>query len=508
VIDGTPFLKLYARRRGGALQHQDPAAEQEKQLIRLVRHAENTRFGRDHSFAQIKTIGDFQARVPLRRYEDMWREYWHPAFPNLVDCTWPGIIPYFALSSGTTSGATKYIPCSREMNRANDRAALDVLVHHITNRPSSRVLGGQSFMLGGSTELTGLAPGIHAGDLSGIAAARVPFWARPYIYPPRELALIADWEKKIEVLSRGILNEDIRVIAGTPSWLLIFYDRLFALKPEHEPKLAAFFPNLELIIHGGVNFAPYRPQFEALLAVSHAETREVYPASEGFIAAADRGPGEGLRLIVDNGLFYEFVPLDELAAANPTRHSVTNIELDLDYAIVVTSCAGLWAYVMGDTVKFVEREVPRLLVTGRTSYTLSSFGEHLTGGEIEDAVSAAASAVGAQIADFAVGAIFPDDEGSRGGHLFLVEFSTPSPTIADAQRFVEILDAVLSRRNDDYRAHRSGGFGLNPPQLRALPRGTFEAWMKSRGQLGGQHKVPRVIANPDLFAALRNFTGS
>ena len=221
MIDGTPFLKLYARRRGAALQRRDHAAEQEKQLARLVRQGENTRFGRDHGFAKIKTIADFRARVPLRSYEDMWREYWQPAFPSLVDCTWPGAMPYFALSSGTTIGTTKYIPCSREMNRANDRAALDLLAHHIINRPSSRVLGGKSFMLGGSTELTELAPGIHAGDLSGIAAARVPFWARSYIYPPRELALIADWEKKIEILSRGILDKDIRVIAGTPSWLLI-----------------------------------------------------------------------------------------------------------------------------------------------------------------------------------------------------------------------------------------------------------------------------------------------
>jgi len=508
VIDGTPFLKLYARRRGAALHREGAALEQEKQLLRLVRRAEDTRFGGDHAFANIRTIADFQTRVPLRRYEDMWRDYWQPTFPSLTSCTWPGTIPYFALSSGTTSGTTKYIPCSHEMNRANDRAALNVLVHHIANRPRSRVLGGKTFMLGGSTELTEVAPGIYAGDLSGIAAARVPFWARPYIYPPRELALIADWEKKIEALSRGILEQDIRVIAGTPSWLLIFFERLFALKPEREPRLSAFFPNLELIIHGGVNFAPYRPQFEALLVGSHAETREVYPASEGFIAAADRGPGEGLRLIVDNGLFYEFVPLGDLDAASPRRHTLANIELGLDYAVVVSSCAGLWAYVMGDTVTFVERELPRVLVTGRTSYYLSSFGEHLTGGEIEDAVSTAASAIGAQIADFAVGAVFPDDKTSRGGHLYLVEFSSPSPNPADAQRFLQIVDDVLSRRNDDYRAHRSGGFGLEPPQLRALPRGSFEAWMKSRGQLGGQHKVPRVIANADLFGALRHFTGS
>ena len=499
MIDGTPLLKLYARRRGAALTSENSVDTQQEELFKLLRRAANTRFGADHRFPQIRNVADFQARVNLRRYEDMWRDYWQPAFPKLVDCTWPGTIPYFALSSGTTSGTTKYIPCSHEMNRANSRGAKDMLVHHVRNRPASRILGGKNFMLGGSTDLTLLAPGIYAGDLSGIVAARLPRWARAFIYPPRELALIADWEKKIDALSRGILNEDIRSIAGTPSWLLIFFEKLFALKPEREPKLRAFFPNLELIAHGGVNFAPYRPQFEALLEGSHAETREVYAASEGFIAAADRGPGEGMRLVADNGLFFEFVPVEELTADNPTRHWAANFELGVDYAIAVSSCAGLFAYVLGDIVRFIDRKPPRLLVTGRTSYTLSSFGEHLTGDEIEDAVSTAAKAIGANIADFSVGAIFPDEEHSRGGHLYIVEFNGPAPDADAVKRFLDTLDTVLSRRNDDYRAHRSGGFGLDPPQLLSVSHGTFEAWMKSRGQLGGQHKVPRIIANAELF---------
>jgi hypothetical protein len=506
MIDGTPLLKLYARRRGAVLDRENTPAAQQKELLKLLSHAANTRFGRDHRFPGIANVADFQARVKLRRYEEMWRDYWEGAFPKLVDCTWPGAIPYFALSSGTTSGTTKYIPCSHEMNHANERAARDLLVHHVRNRPKTHVLGGKNFMLGGSTDLTELAPGIFAGDLSGIVAGRLPSWARGFVYPPRELALIADWEKKIEALSRGVLEEDIRNIAGTPSWMLIFFERLFALKPEREKKLHAFFPHLELITHGGVNFAPYRPQFEALLEGSHAETREVYAASEGFIAAADRGPGEGMRLVADNGLFFEFVPVEELNADNPTRHWAANFELGVDYAIAVTSCAGLFAYVVGDTVKFIDRKPPRLLVTGRTSYYLSSFGEHLTGDEIEEAVSAAANAIGASIADFSVGSIFPDDERSRGGHLYIVEFNGPAPNAAGAERFLAVIDDVLSRRNDDYRAHRSGGFGLEPPRLLPVKRGTFEAWMKSRGQLGGQHKVPRVIANAELFKTLRSFT--
>ena len=505
MIDGTPFLKIYARKRGRELDHENTPAAQEQQLMKLLHRAADTRFGKDHSFGKIRSIADYRARVPLRRYEDMWRDYWQPGFPRLIDCTWPGTIPYFALSSGTTSGTTKYIPVSNEMNKSNSRGAKDMLVHHVRNRPRTKLLGGKNFMLGGSTDLSELAPGIYAGDLSGIVAARLPVWARAYVYPPRELALIADWEKKIDTLAHGILKEDIRSIAGTPSWVLLFFERLFALKPERDRGLRAFFPNLELVTHGGVNFAPYRPQFEALLQGTHSETREVYAASEGFIASADRGPREGMRVAADHDNFFEFVPVSELMSANPTRHWVGNIELGIDYAVVVTSCAGLFAYVLGDTVKFVDRNPPRLLVTGRTSYSLSSFGEHLTGDEIEDAVSAAAKAIGATIADFSVGSVFPDAARSRGNHLYVVEFTAPPPDAAGMQRFLDEIDSILSRRNDDYRAHRSGGFGLDPPQLKPVPRGTFEAWMKSRGQLGGQHKVPRVIANPELFNSLRGF---
>jgi hypothetical protein len=505
MIDGTPFFKLYARQRQRALQMQNAPAEQTRQLLSLTARAAHTRFGRDHDFARIASVADFQARVPLRRYENMWNDYWKPVFPKLIDCSWPGVISYFALSSGTTSGTTKYIPCSDEMNRTNTRAALDVLVHHVTMHPNSRVLGGKTFMLGGSTDLTELAPGIYSGDLSGIAAMHTPVWAKPRVFPPRDLALIADWEQKIDVLSRAIIGQDIRTVAGTPSWVLLFFERLFAAHPERERKLKAFFPNLELVIHGGVNFTPYRSSYASLMEGGHAETREVYPASEGFFASADRGLGEGMRVMADNGLFLEFVPVAELGAANPTRHWLANVETGVEYALAVSSCAGLWSYIVGDTVKFVSRDPPRLLVTGRTSYYLSAFGEHLTGSEVEDSVSDAAAAIGARISDFSVGAIYPDGGRSRGGHLFVVEFGDGTPSSGDTARFLAALDEGLSQRNDDYRGHRAGGFGLDPPRLLAVSRGTFEAWMKARGQLGGQHKVPRIVADETLFASLRSF---
>jgi hypothetical protein len=506
-FDATPLLRCYARHRLAQLARQDAVAEQQRQLLHLVHQARDTRFGRDHGFAEVRSVCDFQDRVGLRRYDEMWASYWQPGFPRLGGCTWPGTIPFFALSSGTTSGTTKYIPCSTAMNRANAWAAIDILVHHLANRPASRVLGGKSFMLGGSTDLVELAPGIRSGDLSGIAASQVPWWARRYSFPPPELALIADWEAKVERLVCTCQREDIRAISGTPSWLAIFFERLLAQNPGRSAGLRAVFPNLELLVHGGVSFAPYRHRFAELLRGCPAEQREVYPASEGFFAIADRGPGEGMRLIVDNGLFYEFVPPEELSRSEPRRCWLADVQTGIDYALVVSSCAGLWSYVVGDVVRFIDLHPPRLLVTGRVSYFLSAFGEHLTGNEIEMAICQAADAIHADVAEFAVGAMFPDASDSRGGHTYVVEFDPPPPDPEHIKVFAQVLDESLCNANDDYRAHRSGGFGLRPPELIPVCRGTFAAWMKQRGQLGGQHKVPRIISDDALFGELRRFAG-
>ena len=502
MIDATVLLRAYARFRLDRLGKQDAARTQERLLLSLVRAARGTVFGAAHGFAKINSVADFQARVPLRRHEDFWTEYWKDAFPVLVDRTWPGTIPYFAVTSGTTTGLTKYIPCTRTMIRTNSRAAADLLVHHIKNRPQSRVLAGKSFMLGGTTDLAAEAPGVRAGDISGIAAAAVPWWARSRYFPPPALAAISDWEEKTERVATLSLTRDIRAVAGTPSWLLLFFDRLAALRPSSAGRLSAVYPNLELLAHGGVNFAPYRSRFEALLEGSHAELREAYAASEGFIAVADRGDGEGLRLIVDNGLFFEFVPLAELDRPQPTRHWVADADIDVNYALVLSSCAGLWAYVLGDTVRLVERSPPRVLVTGRTSYSLSAFGEHLIGEEIEESVAEAAAAIGAQVTDYCVSARFPEAQGERGGHRFMIEFAE-TPSASRIEGFARALDLALAATNEDYRVHRAQGFGLDPPLVEAFEPGTFAAWMKSRDKLGGQNKVPRIIDDPELLDDLR-----
>ncbi|MBL8671676.1 MAG: GH3 auxin-responsive promoter family protein [Alphaproteobacteria bacterium] len=482
-----------------------PAARQERLLLRLVERAAATRFGRAHGFGRLRGVADFQRAVPLRRYEEFWREWWQPAFPVLRGATWPDAVPFLALSSGTTSGVTKHIPLTMEMLAANRRAGQDTLLFHFLARPESRVLGGRSFMLGGSTSLEVLAPGIRAGDLSGIAAATLPWWAAPLVFPGRDLALLSDWEEKLERMARASLDMDIRVLTGTPSWLLILLERVKALRQARGEDPARPYPGMQLLIHGGVSFAPYRQRFLDLLSVPAPDLREVYAASEGFIAVADRGSGEGMRLCLDHGVFFEFVPVAELGAAQPTRHWVATVETGIDYALVLSSCAGLWSYVIGDTVRLVDRDPPRLLVTGRTSYSLSAFGEHLIAEEAEGAVLAAAAAIGAAVDDWAMGASFPTASEPRGFHVVVAELAGGVPGPDVLARFADVLDRDLAARNADYAAHRAGGTGLLAPSLLAVPPGSFARWMKRRGKLGGQHKVPRLISDPALFADLLAF---
>lgn len=492
MLNGTPLVRLFAARRRRSLAAMDPAATQEAQLLALVRKAADTRFGRDHGFGTIRSVADFQRQVPLRRFEDIWRDYWQASFPRLENVSWPGLIPYFAQTSGTSSGTTKHIPVSREMLRSNNRAGFDHVAWHLQHRPRSQVFGGRNFMLGGSRALQREAPGVAVGDLTGIAMNELPRWVRPYVFPPPDVVLPKEWEAKIDRLAPASRQVDIRILAGTASWLLLFLDKLRQLDPDRRAGVVHHYPHLELISHGGVNFQPYRKQFEALLEGSRAELREVYPASEGFIASADRGIGEGLRMNLDHGLFFEFVPVEELQSERPTRLWIGTVERDTNYALVVSNCAGMWAHLLGDTVRFVDLAPPRLLVSGRTSYSLSAFGEHLIGQEIEAGVTRAAEAIGRDVTDFSVGAVLAQ-AGGKGHHRFVVEFAAGLPDPAALERFAAVLDATLAAENDDYREHRHQDFGMTPPEVVAAPPGTFKEWMRRRGRLGGQNKVPRVL---------------
>jgi hypothetical protein len=481
----------YARRRVRRLDCHSSTQLQHDTLLRLVRHAAATRFGRDHGFDAIRSVGDYQQRVPLRDYEQFWKDYWQPAFPRLDDVTWPGRIPYFALSSGTTSGSTKYIPVSRAMVASNQKAGLTSLALFLAAHPRTPLFNGRIFFLGGSTDLNPLDPGnggppVLGGDLSGIAAREVGDLLRPYTFPPLDLALLRDWDRKMQLLAERSAELPITVFGGVPSWLLLFCERLCQVTGREH--VAEVWPTLRVVVHGGAKFDPYHALFRRLVGSDAVHFLEVYPASEGFVATED--PRHGLlRLIPDHNLFFEFVPVEELGKDRPARHTVADLEPGVQYAVVLTTCAGLWSYVLGDTVCFERRDPPLLRFTGRTRYFLSAFGEHLISEEIERAVAVAAEVTAAAVVDFHVGPVFPATLAEVGRHRYLVEFAEPP---ADLERFARELDATLCRLSEDYGAHRAGDLTMRAPEVRMVRRGGFADWMRAQGKLGGQHKVPRM----------------
>ena len=489
----------YSRRRLRELARLDPVAVQERTIATLVRTAAKTRFGRNHHFDEIRTPADFRERVPLRTYEELWEDYLKERYPVFEDLTWPGKIPFLALSSGTTTGSTKYIPVSYEMIASNRKAAQTMVAADLGARPDARIFRGRLFMLGGSTDLVEPAPGVGQGDLSGIATKTVGPLLRPYSFPPLDLALNPNWDRKLAALVEQSLCEPITLVSGVSSCLVTLFQRL--LEKSGKSTVAEVWPKLEVVVHGGVKFDPYRESFRTLLGSDAIRLQESYPCSEGFIAFGDPATGL-LRLLLDHGLFYEFVPVEELGSDRPTRHWLGDLRTGVNYAIIVSTCAGMWAHVIGDTVRFESLSPPLLTFTGRTRYTLSAFGEHLISEEVEGAVAAASASTGATVRDWHVGPVFHEP---LGHHLFIFEFLRKPSELAG---FRHLLDGELARRNAHYEWFRAEGGGLPLPELVVAKADSFDDWMRSRGKLGGQHKVPRIDSSgtttAELVAFLRN----
>jgi hypothetical protein len=463
-----------------------PLQSQEQTLADLLRRAKHTQFGRDHNFAGIDSVNAYQQRVPLRTYEDFNEQYFADAYPRLSDVSWPGAIPYFGLSSGTTAGSTKNIPLSMAMLNANRQAALTSVGSVYSKYPDLGLYRGKFFFLGGSTDLKSLAPGVKAGDLSAIVVNEAPSIMRRYTFPPRDLALISDWNEKLRRLVEEGVNEPITGISGVPSWVLLFFAE--ARKQTGKATIKEIWPDLRLIVHGGIKFDPYRDTFAEELGGDDIVYLETYPASEGFIAFEDQAYNQ-LRLMLGHGIFFEFVPLSELASDNPTRHWLGDVETGVQYAVVLSTNAGLWSYIIGDTIEFTQRDPFLLRFTGRTKYYLSAFGEHVISDEVERAVAHAAEESGARVSDFHVGPDFPANSSDPGRHHYFVEFNQGPQKNTD---FALLIDDFLCRANQDYESHRRNDLSMMKPALTTLRAGAFRDWMAARGKLGGQNKVPRM----------------
>ncbi|MBD2768241.1 GH3 auxin-responsive promoter family protein [Hymenobacter sp. BT664] len=460
----------------------DPVGTQLVVLRQLSTTAAGTAFGRDHQLAAVRTPADLARQVPVRDYEAL-KPYFDRTQAGEAHVLWPGHPLYLAKTSGTTSG-TKYIPITRASIPNHINGARDALLTYVHRTGRSQFLDGKLIFLSGSPELERVH-GIRTGRLSGIANHHVPAYLRRNQLPSYETNIIEDWETKLERIVDETLGQKMTLISGIPPWVQMYFDRLTARTGR---PIKDVFPDFNLFVYGGVNFEPYRAKlFESI--GRPVDSIELFPASEGFLAFQDEPGNPGLLLLLNSGIFFEFIPAEQFFQPNAPRLTVADVALDQQYAVVLTSNAGLWAYSLGDTVRFVSLRPHRVVVTGRIKHFLSAFGEHVIGEEVEQALrEVMAHFPEVEVIEFTVAPLVSDDPVTPSRHEWLVEFARPP---RDAPAFAAALDTALRRRNPYYDDLRRGSI-LVPLQLTSLPGGAFQRYMKGLGKLGGQNKVPRL----------------
>lgn len=471
---------------------------QEKIFRYLTTRAAGTAFGRDHHFADIQNYEDFKKVVPIRDYEDL-KHYVERIKTGESDILWPGKPAYFAKTSGTTSGV-KYIPMSKESTPLHFGTARNASFNYFARSGNGRWLDGKMIFLSGSPELEETG-GIPTGRLSGISNHLVPGWLRTNQLPSWHTNCIEDWEEKLERIVDETIHADMRLISGIPPWVQMYYERL--LDCSGKKTVREIFPNFSLFIYGGVNFEPYRAKLEALVG-GPVDSVETYPASEGFIAFQDTfGTGAtqpGLLLNADAGMFFEFVPADEIFNENPTRLWLRDVEIGVNYALILNTNAGLWGYNIGDTVQFVSKDPYRIIVSGRVKHFISAFGEHVIGKEVEEALLPVANAAGIRIVEFTVAPQVTPPEGGLPYHEWFIEFDNAPGNLS---AFAADVDLRMRAQNIYYDDLITGNI-LRPLRITALRRDAFREYMKSQGKLGGQNKVPR-LSNDRKIADVLDF---
>ena len=490
------LFSIWARRRARVVEElarRAPEAQAET-LEALVATASETSFGKAHGFAGIRAHAEFARNVPVRRYVEML-PWLSRQLHGEEDVTWPGRARWFAKTSGTTAG-DKAIPITDALVAQNRRAGRDVLAFFVRSAPSSRLLEGNLLFLGGSTSMQPLPAGGHVGDLSGIMSAEMPFWLKRRVLPSSTVVAIRDWEMKLEAIARETLGKDLTLLSGLPSWSLLLFERWRALSGGKSP--GELFPGLELFVHGGVRYEPYRDLVEAAFGRSVCRL-EVYPASEGFLAVQDDLGSEGMLLGLDYGTFYEFIPAAEAGSPSARRLTLADVRVGETYSIVLSNVAGLWAYEIGDLVRFVSVSPPRVVVVGRTMAFSNCCGENLIVEEVEEAFVAACAATGTSPGEFTVSALPGTAADGRPRLQWILETADPA---FPSEAFARSVDGVLRRRNHDYDTKRTGDVGMLPPLLALVTPGTFHAWMRARGKLGGQNKVPRLRNDREVADAL------
>jgi len=474
-----------------------PNEVQEELLMTLLKSSENTQLGRAYDFHSIKSYDTFQKRIPISTYEDLepMIERTRKGEQNVF---WNSQIKWFAKSSGTTNAKSKFIPVSNEaLEDCHYKGSKDLLCLYLNNNDDSQLFIGKSLRLGGSRQIYEDSNSFF-GDLSAILIENMPMWAEFSSTPSSKTSLMSEWEAKIPAIIAEALRENVTSFAGVPSWMLVLLNRVL----EHTGKehLLEVWPNLEVYFHGGVSFDPYRDQYKKLLPKNNFRYYEIYNASEGFFAIQDLNGSSDLLLMLDYGIFYEFIPMDVFGTPQQYAVRLAEVELYKNYAIVITTNSGLWRYMIGDTVRFTSLSPYRIRVSGRTKHHINVFGEELMVENTDQAIAKTANAFNVEIIDYTVAPVFMDGR-EKGAHEWMIEFKTPP---ADVNAFARFLDETLQTLNSDYEAKRYNNMTLNPLLLNVARPNLFYDWLKEQDKLGGQHKIPRLSNQRDYLEQLKN----
>lgn len=463
-----------------------PDEMQEAIFLSLIRSGEQTEYGKKYNFKKIRNIEDFRNNVPVSDYSVL-QPYIYRMRSGENNVLWNTPVRWFAKSSGTTANKSKYIPISYEcLRNCHFSGSKDVTLQYLINNPDSKLLLGKSLTLGGSRKIDELNSKVKTGDLSAILIHNSPWYAELARTPSKKISLIPDFDEKTNAIARNSSSQNVISFAGVPSWNLVLMNRI--LEYTGKKHLMELWPNLEVFFHGGVAFGPYIEQFKRIIPSEKMCYMETYNASEGFFAFQDSPTDDSMLLLADNSIFFEFMPVSEIGKPSPKTCSITEVKTGVNYAMIISTNAGLWRYLIGDTVKFTSLYPHKIKITGRTAHYINVFGEELIVGNAEEALRRTCSETGAIVSEYTVAPIFMN-ETSNGAHEWLIEFDTLPPNIDD---FANILDQFLCEVNSDYEAKRFHNITLSRLKLTVLPADTFIKWMESKGKLGGQNKIPRL----------------
>jgi hypothetical protein len=463
-----------------------PFKVQEETLYQLLAKSSLTEWGKKFNYSSIKTVREYQSRFPVQTYEDII-PYVERLRKGEINLLWPGKIKWFAKSSGTTSTKSKFIPMSCEsLKDCHYRAGKDVLIIYTLQRPDTGIFSGKCLTLGGSHKMNQFSNHSLYGDLSAILIENAPFWVEMIRTPKRKIALMEDFEEKLDLIIKTTVNENVTNISGVPSWYLVLIKQILARTGKSN--LLDVWPNLEVFFHGGISFNPYRGQFKKLINGDQMNYMETYNASEGFFGIQDDLSASDMLLMLDYGIFYEFIPVDKITSDSPPAYTIGEVEKGVNYAIIISTNGGLWRYIMGDTIVFSCLDPYKFRISGRTKHFINVFGEEVIVDNADKALESACKATGSVITEYTAGPVFINTT-SKGSHEWIIEFEREP---SDLNQFVHILDDALKSANSDYEAKRFKDLNLVIPVVRSVPKGTFNKWLKAKNKLGGQNKVPRL----------------